>query len=73
MNFRESTTGRNLEAYKGFISIRPKNVLFSLRQTASYLVLFLRKKNDVRIKEQGNLQRNKKGYSTVIQNVHFNR
>lgn len=72
MNFRESTTGRNLEAYKGFISIRPKNVLFSLRQTASYLV-FSKEKNDVRIKEQGNLQRNKKGYSTVIQNVHFNR
>lgn len=45
MNFMESTTGRNLEAYKGFISICPQNGLFSLlRQTASYLVLFLRKK-----------------------------
>lgn len=30
MNFIESTTGRNLEAYKGFISIHLKNGLSSL-------------------------------------------
>lgn len=47
--------------------------LFLIKTNCFILSSFSKEKNDVRIKGQGNLQRNKKGYSTIIQNVHFNR